>query len=90
MCLACLFEDEGLSVELVSGAGSLLDLGWDGEAQGGQLPHLPQQSQQPLRVLDLQLAVHVVQLHHPAAGLQAGKAGGQRGMGSEGEPGQAY
>lgn len=35
-----LFEDDGLSVELLCGVCRLLDLRRDGEAQSGELPHL--------------------------------------------------
>ncbi|TNN71608.1 hypothetical protein EYF80_018133 [Liparis tanakae] len=59
-------EDDGLSVELVGRVRSLLDLGRDGEAQSGELPDLPEQHHQPVRVLDLQTAVRVVQVHHAA------------------------
>ena len=74
-CFAHLFEDDGLSVELVCGVGSLLYLGWDGEAEGRQLPDLPEQRHQSVRVLDLQPTVHVVQVHHPVTGLQTGEGG---------------
>jgi len=77
-----LLEDDGLSVELVRGVGGLLDLGGDGEAQGRELPDLPQQRHQPVRVLDLQPAVHVVQVHHPVTGLQT-EEGGEGGEGGQ-------
>lgn len=66
-----LLQHDGLSVELVRSVGSLLDLGRDGKAQGGELPDLPQQTDQSVRVLDLQPAVGVVQVHDTAAGLEA-------------------
>ena len=37
-----LFEDDSVSVELVCGGGCVLYLGWDSEAKGSQLSHLPQ------------------------------------------------
>ena len=79
---AYLLEDNGLSVELVCGVGGLLDLGGDGEAQSRQLPDLPQQRHQAVRVLDLQPAVQVVQVHHPVTGLQT-EEGGELGEGRQ-------
>ena len=68
-CCAYLFQDDGLSVEPVCRVGSLLYLGRDGEAEGRQLSDLPQQRHQPVRVLDPQPAVYVLQVHHPVTGL---------------------
>lgn len=81
-----LLQHDGLSVELVRSVGSLLYLGRDGEAQSGQLPDFPQQTDQPVRVLDLQPAVSVVQLHHSAAGLKAAEKQ-RRTEGQSAEPG---
>ena len=68
---AChLFEDYGLSVEFVCSISSLLDLGRDGKPQGGELPDLPEQTDQPVWILDLQPAVHMVQVHHTVTGLE--------------------
>ena len=61
-----------MAVELLGGVGHVLDLGRDGEAQRPQLPHLPQERDQALAVVDPHLAVLVVQLHQPPVRLQAG------------------
>ena len=54
---AYLLKDDPLTVKLLSGVGSALDLGRDGEPQGSQLPHLPQQSHQPVTVVHPQLSI---------------------------------
>ena len=58
-----LFEDQGVPVELVSGVSSADNLGGDGEAQGRQLPHFPQQTDQSVTVVHLQLSILVTELH---------------------------
>ena len=64
-----------MAVKLLSGVGSALDLGRDGEPQGGQLPHLPQQSHQPVAIVHPQLPVLLAQPHQSATGLEAGGRG---------------
>ena len=62
-----------MAIELLGSVGRVLYLGGDGEAQGSQLPDLSQQRDQPLAVVDLHLAVLVVQLHQSPVGLQTGQ-----------------
>ena len=70
-----LLKDDPVTVKLLSGVGSVVDLGRDGEPQGGQLPHLPQQSHQPVAVVHPQLPVLLAQPHQSATGLEAGGRG---------------
>ena len=77
-----------MPVKLLSGVGGGLDLGRDGEPQGRQLPHLPQQSHQPVAVVHPQLPVTLAQPHQSATGLEAGGGGGGRGGFSYGQQNQ--
>lgn len=66
-----LLQNHGLSVEFVCGVGSLLDPSCNGEAQRCELPHLPQETAEPVWIMDLQLPVNMVQVHHTVASLKA-------------------
>lgn len=65
-----LFKNNGVSVEFVCSISSLLYLSRDGKAQGGELPDLPEQTDQSVGILDLEPAIHMVQVHYTVTGLE--------------------
>lgn len=68
-----LFQDNGLSVKMIRSISSLLYLSWNGKAQSRELPDLTEQTDQSVWILDLQSAVHMIQLHDTVTGLEAGQ-----------------
>ncbi len=62
-----------MPVELVSGGGSVLDLGRYSEPERCQLPHLSQEGDQLVAVVHPQLAITVAQLHETTTGLEPGE-----------------
>ena len=59
-----------MAVELLSDGGGVLDLGGDSEAERRERANLPQQCDQSLSVVHVQLTVSVVQLHQLPVRLQ--------------------
>ena len=66
-----LFEHNAMSIELLSNVRGVLDLSGNGEPEGCEGANLPHQGDETISVVDVQLAVSVVQLHQSAVCLQA-------------------
>ena len=59
-----------MSVEFIADVGDVLYLGGDGEAHAGEAANLAQQRHQTITVVDVQLAITVVQLHQSTVRLK--------------------
>ena len=66
-----LFKYDAVAVELLAHVGRVLYLGWNGEAERREGAYLPHQGHEAIPVVDVQLAVRVVQLHQSTVRLKA-------------------